>query len=266
MKPTVSIYSYCWQANVMKFDIKNALDNWALYSSEIVIAVNTSTDGTYETIEAYAREKGYPVKLVRTEFDFDNDGLAYGKVVNAALQACTGQLLIAQDLDERLRFGPEFPSQAHAYLTGAGLKALMTPNIDLYGDVKNYCRLGAKWQVHLPGIFRGPVRFGLKADGRPDYNKTSTDEAIDEKGQLVSYAQLFQGPEDKLIDYVNAGMLLTFHLGYTDLRDRIQRAAWWGPFWSRATGGDPNGHSITMEELLKRETKPHNLPLWEPQP
>ena len=119
----------------------------------------------------------------------------------------------------------------------------------------------------LPGVHRGPVNFGIKADGRPDYNRTSCDEAIDQDGNLVPTLSLLNDLSiEGLREYAADGMPYSQHLGFTDLRDRADRAAWWSEFWKRATGGDPNGHITSVEELMKRETKPHNLPLWEPQP
>lgn len=261
-----SLYSHGWNIIKYGFDYKNALDNWAEHADEIVVAINTSEDGSYEAIESYAKKKGYPVKMVSTTFDFSTDSFAYGKVVNAALQGCTGDIMIQQDMDERIRFSPDFIDMAYKYLTSSGLKALMIPTIDLYMEKEKYCRVGSKWYLHLPGLFRGAVGFGLKADGKPDYNKTSTDELINNKGELVPYAQLWQGKDEDLKGYVDAGMMLVYHLGYLNLTDRVERAVWWKSFWERATGGDPNSHCTSIEELMKRETKLHGLPLWSPQP
>lgn len=259
----LSLYSYCWDAVQYGFDLCGALDNWALYADEIVIAVNTSTDATYEVLETQARAKGYPVKLLRTSFDFAADPFAYGKTVNAALQGCTGDLLIAQDMDERWAGDRAMLERLGAQLGIVGAKAFFIPTIDLYGSADSFVSISRKWYAHLPGLFRGAVNFGLKPDGRPDYNRTSTDELIDRDGNLVATYPLLDEPTiGHLRTYAATGMPFSFHLGYLNLTDRVERAKWWGPFWERATGGDKNGHVTDINELLKRETKPHGLALW----
>lgn len=263
-----SIYSYCWDIIRFGFDYRNALDNWVRHAQEIVIAVNTSTDGTYEAIESYAKERGYPVRLIATYYDPVVDPFYYGKVVDAALQACTGDLLIAQDMDERIRFAPGFPAWALQTMAKRNVKALFIPTIDLYGSTDQYCRVGQKWYAHLPGLHRGAVSFGIKEGDRPDYNRTSTDELIDApgRGNLVPTIPLWHGDDAVLAEYVSRGLPLVYHLGFLSLKDRAERAVWWKAFWERATAGDPNSHETSVEELMKRETKPHGLPLWEPQP
>lgn len=262
--PLISFYTQAWNAIRFGFDYRDALDNYALYADEICVAVNTSTDGTRDVIAAYAKERGYPVRIVDTAFDFATDPFAYGKVVNAALQACTGDFLIQRDLDERWCGDKEVLLKLATHLQlRSNAKAYFIPTIDLYGDIRHYVVTSRKWYAHLPGLFRGPVNFGLKADGRPDYDKTSTDELIDAQGNLVSTISLLDDLSiESLRAYVAKGMPYSMHLGFVSLKDRAERAVWWGDFWRRATGGDPNGHVTSVEELLKRETKEHGLPLW----
>jgi hypothetical protein len=103
----------------------------------------------------------------------------------------------------------------------------------------------------------------LKADGRPDYNKTSTDELIDGTGNLVPTEALIRDlslPSLQL--YVADGWPITYHLGYLNLADRLDRSVWWKAFWEKATGGDTNKHPTSMAELAARETVVHGLPLW----
>jgi hypothetical protein len=68
---------------------------------------------------------------------------------------------------------------------------------------------------------------------------------------------------EKIREYVNQGYPISYHLGYLNLKDRAERAKWWKDFWIRATNGDSNTHITDVNELLKRETKKHGLPLWE---
>lgn len=259
----LSFYTYGWNLLANHFDFRDALDNYALYADEICVAINTSTDDTYVAVEAYAKERGHPVKLVATSFDSVNDPFYYGKVVDAALQACTGDFCVAQDMDERWCGDKAVLLKLAAHLKGSSAKAYFIPTIDLYGSADRACRVGQKWYGHLPGLRRGAVGFGLKPDGRPDYNKTSTDELLDAQGNLVPTFTLLETLDiGQLRAYAAQGMPFSMHLGYLNLKDRAERAVWWKAFWERATAGDPNGHVTSVEELLKRETREHGLPLW----
>lgn len=262
----ISFYTYGWEIISNRFDYKNALDNYALYADEICVAINTSVDGSYEAVESYAKERGYPVKMIATDFDPINDPFFYGKVVNAALQGCTGDFMIAQDFDERWAGSRTKLIELAEWLAKTNAKAYFIPTIDLYGDLDHFITINRKWYGHLPGLFRGPVNFGIKENGRPCYEKTSTDELTDDKGDLVPTVPLLNDLSiEGLRKYVSQRMPYSIHLGFTDLKDRAERAIWWGDFWKRATAGDPNGHITDVNELLKRETKEHGLPLWEPQ-
>jgi hypothetical protein len=263
----LSFYTHGWSLIDKHFDYRNALDNYARYADEIVVAINTSTDGSYEAVESYAKERGYPVKMVATYYDPMVDPFYYGKVVNAALQACTGDFMVQRDMDERWCGDPLVLRALAVKLAASRAKAFFIPTVDLYGDVSQYVVAGRKWYGHLPGLHRGAVNFGLKANGLPDYERTSTDELITANDNLVSTIPLLDDLSiEALQAYAARGMPYSLHLGFLNLHDRAERAAWWGDFWRRATGGDPNNHVTDVNELLKRETKPHGLPLWEPQP
>jgi hypothetical protein len=262
----VSIYSTCWGMAgpaAKSFDIPGALSNWSVYADEISVACGDEPSA--QLIEAAARVGGYPVKVARTSFNFQSDPFAYGKTENAALQACSGDLLIQQNLDERLLVNPQRLSELYHILKGDNkVSAFWVPTMDLYGSVDRYLPpCGKKWYVHQRGLFRGPVTFGLKGDGRPDYNKTSTDELIDGTGNLVPTAALIRDLSlSSLQRYVADGWPITYHLGYLSLGDRLERSIWWKDFWTMATAGDPNKHPTSMAELAARETVVHGLPLW----
>lgn len=260
----ISIYSTAWNVIKHSFDYKGALDNWAYYADEISIAIGISEDDTYNVIESYAKEKGYPVSLVKTEFDFTSDSFAYGKTENAALQNCTGDILIQQNLDERLGGNKDLIKQLgeHLYRTPF-IDAYYVPVINLYGSYKSYLDIAGKWYVHKKGFFRGAVKFGIKEDGKPDYNKTSTDELIDAEGNLVRTMPLInEGTIEVLKGYASTGMPLVYHLGYVDFKERLDRSVWWKQYWEKATGGDTNKHPTSVEEIANRETKEHGIALW----
>lgn len=260
----ISVYSTAWNINKHHFDYRGALDNWSTFSDQISIAVGTSEDDTYEALESYAHEKGYHVSLIKTDFDFENDPFAYGKTENAALQNCDGELRVQQNLDERMRVSKDMLHNLNeVFLYNPTIGAFFVPVINLYGGYDRYLDISRKWYIHRSGYSRGPVNFGLKPDGKPDYNKTSTDELIDRHGNLAPTVPLLNDLSiESVRSYVAKGMPITYHLGYVDFKERLDRSIWWKKYWETVTG-DPNQHPTSIEEIAARETKVHNLPLWE---
>jgi hypothetical protein len=260
----ISIYSTLFrlEANPAAFDIPGALANWAFYADEISIACGD--EYSRDAVERVAQEHGYPVKAIRTNFDFSEDPFAYGKTENAAMQNCSGDLLFQQNFDERCRADRRVLEHLSDILAhNPNIGSFFTPVVNLYGSYDRMLDVGRKWYVHKSGYQRGPVNFGLKADGRPDYNKTSTDELIDNDGNLVpTYPLIDDLSIDSLRAYVARGMPITYHLGYVDFKERLERSLWWKAYWTNVTG-DENKHPTSVEEIAARETKIHGLPLWE---
>ena len=263
MKTSIYSTAFRLQGNT-SFNVIGALSNWAMYADEISIACGDEPSA--QRVEDAARYGGYPVKITRTSIDFTNDPFAYGKTENAALQACSGDLLIQQNLDERIRVDPKRLSEMYHILKGDNkVSAFWVPTIDLYGTTERCLpKVGQKWYIHQRGLFRGPVNFGIKPDGRPDYNKTSSDELLNGNGDLVPTARLARDYSLPFLpSYVADGWPITYHLGYLSLtQDRLDRSLWWKSFWTRATGGDENQHPTTLEELASKSAVEHHLPLW----
>lgn len=261
----ISIYStlFRYADNKGGFDIKGALSNWAFYADEISVACGD--DYSRDEVERIANENGYPVTAIRTDFDFTSDHFAYGKTENAALQNCSGELLWQQNFDERCRADKNALLElGERLLVNPTFGAFFVPVINLYGSYDKYLDIACKWYLHKPGYFRGPVNFGIKADGHPDYHKTSTDELIDRNANLVPTLRLLDDLSiESLSAYVARGMPVTYHLGYVDFKERLDRSLWWKAYWQKATGGDENQHPTSVEEIANRETKEHGLPLWE---
>ena len=96
----ISIYSTAFNVIEKNFDYKDAIRNFLYYADEVCLAVNTSKDKTLEVITKYVKDNNFNVKIIPTKFDYE-DPFCYGKIVNAALQGCTGDICILQDFDER---------------------------------------------------------------------------------------------------------------------------------------------------------------------
>jgi hypothetical protein len=188
----------------------------------------------------------------------------YGKIENTALQNCDADLLIQQNLDERFRCDKQILFKlGESLINQNNVYSYFIPVINLYGSHNEYIDISRKWYIHKRGLNRGPVNFGIKNNGLPDYNKTSTDELIDSNGNLVPTFPLLENLSlNSISDYIYSGMPVIYHLGYVDFGERISRNKFWIDFWEKATGGDKNNHAKSIEELAEKNTKKHNLPLW----
>lgn len=260
----ISIYSTAFNIIKNQFNYEDAIKNYLYYADEICIAINTSEDNSLEKITDYIRKnKLTNVKIIPTDFSYD-DPFCYGKIVNAALQACTGDICILQDLDERLGGNKDILLNiCNKFLELKEIKSLFVPVINLYGDFNHYKDIAFKWYIHKHGLFRGAVNFGIKENGLPDYNKTSTDELIDKNHNLVSTVNILQAVNiNDPILYMKNGFPFVYHLGYTDLHKRIIRNHFWKNFWNNATGGDENAHTLNIKDLENNNLFQHNLELW----
>ncbi len=268
----MTISSYCGAWNLIKqnFDIKDYLDNMFYYVDEAVVALNTSEDNSLEILTKYRQDTGRNLKIVETNFSYD-DPFCYGKIVNTALQACSGDICCLIDGDERISGAlDKFKDFCQKLHEQDNVKSLMIPVMDLYGSLETYSKLGFKWYIAKKGLYRGAVNFGIKENGRPDYNLTSTDELTDKDGNLVNSRNmvqlLYNRPEinnSDIIEYMKAGYPHIFHLGYVKFEDRVNRNnTFWIKYWENATLGDKNNHAKTIGELEKKEAFEHGLPLW----
>ena len=78
-----SIYSSAFNLIKNKFDYESAIENFCTFAEEVVIAVNTSEDNTYETLLELS-SKYQNLKVIPTSFSY-GDILFDGKIKNAPL-------------------------------------------------------------------------------------------------------------------------------------------------------------------------------------
>jgi hypothetical protein len=260
----ISIYSTAFNVIKNEFNYEDAIKNYLYYADEVCLAVNTSEDNSLEEIKNYVEKNNFNnVKIISTDFSYD-DPFCYGKIVNAALQKCTGDICILQDLDERFGGNKEYlKSLCTNFLNLENIQALFVPVINLYQDINHYKDISFKWYIHKKSLYRGPVNFGIKENGLPDYNKTSTDELIDKNSNLVPTINIVQSLNfQQAIDYIQLEYPFVYHLGYTDFHKRIKRNNFWKPFWEKATGGDMNTHSLNIKDLEQKDLKILNIEKW----
>lgn len=261
-----SIYTSLFNYSPEKFDIIETFSNWSKYADKIVIG--TFPDQEKELFKVIWREwynggfslengtKKAFVDVVSCETSLD-DPLFDGKLKNAALQACKTELVIQQDMDERIggnldfwiRFGDSLLKHKETY------KAIMLPVIDLYKDFYHYKGIGYKWFLHTKdGCYRGPVNFAKKEGGLIDTEKSDSCELIDEEGNLVSYARVTD-----FVDKGNISFPHIVHLGYLDLEKRVENNKFWQPIWS-ARKGENVDVPTDLASLNQFSYYKHNFP------
>lgn len=233
-----SVYTSAFNLDSGLFDLDNAFLNWIKYAQEIVLAVPKETlkKDTDLITEAKTRitpqrPQDFWIKIVPVDISLQ-DPFFDGTLKNAALQACSHEFVIQQDLDERLAGYPaSWVDMARDLLKNPSKKAYLVPNIDLYKDEQHYKSQGAKWYFHRKqGCYRGPVNFAKREDGTIDTDRSDTCELIDSLGNLIPSMRFTYNLED----YPTFPLVL--HYGYLDIEKRKKANEFWGPVWTKRRG------------------------------
>jgi hypothetical protein len=257
-----SVYTSLFNYDPEKFDLFGAFKNWSKYSDEIVIATFEDQREGLEGVVAkvfldyngkddfYNRFK--IVSCLDTSLD---DPLFDGKLKNAALQACSNELVIQQDMDERIGGDTEqWDTLKYVLKNRKASHAAMISVIDLYKDYNHYKSVNGKWYLHLKeGSNRGPVNFAKREDGSLDIYKSDSCELIDENGDLIPYfidPRFAQPFANKEIESFDISMPHVIHLGYVDLNKRIENNKFWQPVWSNRNGEEVKT-AVSLEQLEK---------------
>lgn len=253
-----SVYTSLFNYSPEKFDLSGAFKNWSKYADEVVIATfeEQRDEIIYHALCNSPRED-FKFKVVFCPDTSLDDHLFDGKLKNAALQACSNELVIQLDADELI--GGDI--KQWEYLGDVLTKQIapfscMIPVIDLYKDYSHYKSVGTKWYLSLKkGLYRGPVNFAKKGGNLIDINKSDSCEAIDEHGDLVpSFA------DTRFIESFDTSYVHVIHTGYLDLDKRIENNKFWKPYWESRCG--ESVEVATTLEKLEEENKaiPHGLP------
>jgi len=261
-----SVYTSLFNYSPDKFDLLGAFKNWSKYADEIVIA---TFEDQAEDISAIVGSEmcGFwnipEFQIVSCPDTSLNDPLFDGKLKNAALQACSNELVIQQDLDERV-FGSveEWEYLAHEldkydYPITCGIQV-----IDLYKDYDHFKGVSFKFYFHKKkGIRRGVVNYAKRGD-YIDISLSDSTEPILEDGTLAPYfvdTRFCESSDGKIkFDITKPGIA---HLGYLDLDKRIENNKFWKSVWDSRAGKDVEV-ATTLEKLEEEnEAKPHGLPI-----
>lgn len=253
----ISVYTSLFNYSPDKFDLRGALNNWLDYAEEIVIATfpdqdNSIHDALFNIYGLYYTED---IKVVTTDTNLE-DPLFDGKLKDAALQACTSEVVIQQDMDERIGGKKEhWIENAKRLMQVRFPMSYYIPVIDLYKDYEHYKSVGVKWYLHTrEGTNRGPVAFAKRSDGTIDTDKSDTCELINDRGDLINATI-----DNRFQQTLNPEFPHIIHLGYLDLKKRIENNKFWQPVWSARNGKEVE--VATDIETLEKENQaiPHGL-------
>jgi hypothetical protein len=256
----MQVYSSLFNFSPDKFDLGDAFDNWLKYANSVVVATFPDQIHSldFQIREIYGDK--YVGKVFLTSGDTDlNDRFYDGKLKDIALKACTEDIVIQQDMDERLGGEKEKWEEFGTQLLKFGAPcAYMVQTIDLYKDYSHFKSVGRKWYLHTQKYTnRGPVNFAKRQDGTVDTNKSDGCELIDDLGDLLPTYLCDSFYKDGAF---NIKAPHSCHLGYVDLKKRVANSGFWANSWSRLNGSEVK-IARSIEEIEKEnEVYKHGLP------
>lgn len=245
-----SSYTSAFNLVKMGFDWQNSILNYSQFMDEVVIAINTSEDDTFETVSKFLEEKGIS-NVILCQCSFDYSDLAFdGKIKNFALQHTSGDIKISCDIDERFPLYQKdlWRRVGNHLLSQIEISAFLIPSINLCGDIYHYKDIGYKWYMHKDGLYRGIVNFAKKQDGKIDTDRSDTCELIDANGNLVQALKF-----DNSIEGLREGETpYVFHYWAVDKDRRIKQNEFWQPVWSNRAGKEINNKiDFSKTQVLK---------------
>lgn len=260
----ISVYSSLFNVESGLFDLEDALLNWSKYADEIAIATFEDEKNSIVTAIKCAAEaisfKGGIKVVVKKDTNLD-DPLFDGKLKNAALQACSNEIVIQQDFDERIggkkSYWKDLAERIIQFKMPLGCHI---PVIDLYKDLDSYKSVNAKWYIHTKaGTKRGPVNFAIRSDGTIDVTKSDTCELINHNGDLTSSIAELSFKTETQNGKFNTQFPHIIHLGYLNLNNRIENNKFWSKIWSAR-----NGKKVEVAQDLdtlekENDARPHGL-------
>ena len=96
----ISVYHSAFNLNKHGFTgWQECLRKSCQFADQVVVAVNTSEDDTYDTVSSILKDNAKSSILLKTSFDYQDPWLD-GKIKNAALQECNCEFKVQLDLDE----------------------------------------------------------------------------------------------------------------------------------------------------------------------
>ncbi len=262
----ISIYTSLFNLKSYFPNYKKHLENYCSLADEVIVSTIKDEGDTYSELIEYSKMNN-KIKVILTDLKpytppFD------GQLKDAALQKCSGDVLIGLDMDEMISsHNLDKWKEICKILLQRPEMAIWVPVINLYNDNLHFTNISKKWYVHKPGLKRGVVNFAKRPDGTHDTEKSDSCELLDQQGNLVSAAayvpfghinnttEMAQFLKDNNCPFI-------WHLGHIDKTRRVQLN--WG-FWHRQWSAE-NGQDVKIpmseEEIGEKEVFEHGLPLW----
>lgn len=240
------------------------------FFDEVVVAVNTSTDDTLATLQAF---EGGALKVIPTSFSY-KDVTFDGATKNAALQACTqedatNRVYVQMDLDERVPGNQRalWRDLAGMLIRDPVSQCMMIPTLDVWGSVDTIRAdkpIGVKFRMHKAGLHRGVWQQAWLNPQRTRFDTSMSDscELLDQHGNLVR-ANWVVPPQylHPSTCHLLEGFPYTVHLGYLDYAQRIRiNKAIWKEHWELRSG-QPENVATSIEDLTNVPLVKHGLPL-----
>lgn len=268
------IYSSAFNIIRGKFEYLSSVDNFCKFADKVVIACNTSTDGTLSELHRATKDY-HNLYIIESDISYD-DPLLDGKVKNVALHAAeslfTDDTLIGLDLDEKIPLSQKDTWRNLSNYLFPEYDSIFIPSINLWGDYESVRwdeekNRAYKWYMHGRGFNRAPYWKGLKEDGKLNIEVSDGTELVAIDGNLTksikidqhldkitTHKRYFESLDSNNLPYV-------IHEGYLSFSSRISRNfAFWSEQWSKCSGTDVK---IPMNEgeLSKYPTVKHGLKL-----
>lgn len=222
---------------------QQSIQNSCLFADEVVIAVNTSTDGTKEEIEKILHSHSN-WKIIETNFSYQDPWLD-GKIKNEALQACTQDFKIQLDLDEYIPIWqkPMWENMA-MQLMFSNQQCFSVASVNLYKDWEHLSSINHKQYFHKGQAYRAPCKQSRKPDGTINTLISDGCDLVDLEGDYISTAFTNNVKED----LENGLAPFVVHFGYVDLDSRLKRNhEFWHEHWYVEGGGQDPAHKIHMK-------------------
>lgn len=222
---------------------RQSLQNSCLFADEVVVAVNTSTDGTKEEIEKTLHSYSN-WKIIETNFSYQDPWLD-GKIKNEALQACSQEFKIQLDLDEYIPLWQKPMWENLAFqLKFANQQCFSIASVNLYKDWEHLFSITNKQYMHKGQAYRAPCIRSRKPDGTINTLIGDGCDLVDLQGNYVSTA-FTSNVKDHLENNISPFVV---HFGYIDLDARLKRNhEFWHEHWYIEGGGQDPAHKIHMK-------------------
>lgn len=237
---------------------ETSVKNSCKFADEVIIAVNTSSDGTKEAIEETLQDFSN-WKIVETDFSYQDPWLD-GKIKNTALQTCTQDFKIQLDLDEYIPLWqkPLWENLAMQIATSP-VQCAAVASVNLYKDWNHYSSITNKQYFHKGQAYRAPSITARKPDGTINTKMSDGCDLVNADGQFVSTI----GTTTNLQPLELGVSPFVVHFGYVDLDSRLKRNhEFWHEHWYVEGGGQDPAHKIHMKhEDFDQPYIPHSLKL-----